>query len=141
MRVYDISTGKLYDDTPRGLKFLARGSSGFEQAANDPTMCSVEDVGPLPPGAYAVGDQYDDPGGLGPGVMRLTPLGATDMHGRKPLTFRIHGGKRAGPAESSHGCLIFEPADRKAIAAGSRLLLAVSSLSSADFDQKSEKAF
>lgn len=128
MRVYEIATGRMYDEHPDGLRLIARCSSGFMAAADDVNREGEMDIGPIPPGAYAISDPYEDPH-LGPVVMKLTPLGDTDVLGRDGSSFRIHGVRIGStPEASSHGCIVTNRPEREVIAAGSRLMTAVSSL-------------
>lgn len=128
MLVYEISTGKLYrNDLAVGLVLVAQGHSGFEDAMDDPKRQGEKHIGPLPAGAYAIGEPYDDPGHLGVFVMRLVPTLGTDVLGRDGNTFRVHGMSKLGARESSHGCLIFDRTDRSIISTH-KLLVVVSRL-------------
>lgn len=107
---YVIETGELYNDET-GL--IAKGYSGFSDGKNNPRMCAVHDVGPLPCGAWEiVGPPIDTPT-HGPYVLRLEPRKGTLTHGRSG--FLIHGDSIMHPGTASHGCLIFDRHTREMI--------------------------
>jgi hypothetical protein len=113
---YRIDTGAISHD---GLR-IGAGYSGHGDGRNNPKLVAVADVGPIPPGRYAIGPAYDDPH-LGPCVMRLDPLSGTEDFGRS--LFRIHGDNQDDDA--SRGCVVLGPAARRAIAASADRVLEV----------------
>ena len=113
---YDIETGEIAHD---GLR-LGTGYSGTGDGRNNRTADWVPDVGPIPPGRYTIGTAYEHPH-LGPVVMNLDPEPDTNTFGRS--LFRIHGDNTSHDA--SHGCIILNPACRRAIAASADRVLEV----------------
>lgn len=86
------------------------GYSGTRQGRNNPSMQMVHDVGPIPVGAYTIGEAFDD-GHLGPCVMALMPADGNEMFGRSD--FYIHGDN--SQHDASHGCIILGPTARREI--------------------------
>lgn len=85
--------------------------SGTHAGRNNPAMCNVSNIGPLPPGRYRI-ERSRDSATLGPVIFDLTPLPGTDTFGRS--LFRIHGNDKLNDA--SHGCLILDRNVRDLIA-------------------------
>lgn len=106
MWTYSIVSGEAAENG----KKAGNGYSGHAEGRDNPAMCAVPNVGPIPPGQYRIGPAYADPH-LGPCVMHLDPLPGTDTHGR--TLFRIHGNDAANDA--SEGCVILGPLIREAI--------------------------
>jgi lipoprotein-anchoring transpeptidase ErfK/SrfK len=94
---YRIGTGSLCHD---GLR-IGAGYSGRNEGRNNPKLAVVADIGPIPPGRYAVGTAYED-SRLGPCVMAPAPKGETITFGRS--LFRIHGDNLQH--DTSHGCIV-----------------------------------
>lgn len=116
MFTYVISTGDLSNDNIDSKEtYIARCYSGagttYNQGRNNPYMCHVPNVGPIPPGTYSIGLPYDDDH-LGPCVMHLEPYPETDTFNRS--LFRMHGNNVANNA--SHGCIINGPSGRHVVA-------------------------
>jgi hypothetical protein len=110
---YTISTGLL--DQPGSLGWpIVKGYSGRGAALNNPAMCDVPDVGPLPIGAYTVNAPIDPAGHLGPLAFPLIPDAANQMHGRDG--FYIHGDNVEMNHSASCGCIILPRVDRVWIA-------------------------
>ena len=99
---YSQSTGHLLD--PNG-SLLSVGYSGRGEGLNAPEYQNVPDVGPLPQGAWEIGEPYDSPD-HGPYVLPLTPLEGTETFGR--TAFKCHGDEKEHPGEhlASLGCMI-----------------------------------
>ena len=101
MFTYYIRSGALL--RPDG-SLISICHSGYGDAMNDPSRCYEKNVGPLPPGFYAIGPAYHHPH-LGPVTMNLDPLPGTDMRGRGSI--RIHGANATpDPSDDSHGCVV-----------------------------------
>ncbi len=83
-------------------------------------MEATHNIGPIPVGDYRIGPLFDDLGGKGPRVMRLTPIGA-NPHGRDG--FMIHGDNVTHTA--SEGCIILPRAVRETIGSNEDKLLRV----------------
>jgi len=93
------------------------GYSGHEEGLNNPLLERESDIGPIPRGAWTIGEAFDAPD-TGPISLPLTPAPETDTFGRSG--FRMHGDsiEFAGQEEASHGCIV--------IARGVRLLVSQS---------------
>lgn len=111
------ATGMLYDQDGR---FLAQGYSGLGSGKNNPAMQTVEGIGPIPRGTYAVGAP-ENARQLGPDALPLTPDPANEMFGRSG--FFIHGDSIEHPGCASHGCVIVPPMQRGRIEAGDELMV------------------
>jgi Protein of unknown function (DUF2778) len=98
---YEQRSGKLWQG---GVAFAALCYSGHGVGVNSPDYERVKDVGPIPAGWYTIGPAFDDIGGKGPLVMRLTPDADTHMYGRGG--FLIHGDNAAANRTASEGCII-----------------------------------
>lgn len=116
-RIYESSTGHLYE----GDTLKATGYSGFGPGKNNPLLCNVPDVGPIPAGAYLMGDVVDSPE-HGPITIHLVPI-AAELYGRS--AFRIHGDSRTHPGEASKGCIILGHDVRAELAESRNRLLLV----------------
>lgn len=102
---YSQSTGRL---THNG-RVVATGYSGAGQGRNNHAMQATANVGPIPTGAYTIGERHDTDT-HGPHVMRLTPRG----HGALGRSgFLIHGDNRTHTA--SEGCVILDRSVRDRI--------------------------
>jgi len=105
MWTYDQASGNLdRDGEPVGV-----GYSGAGEGRNNPDDQDIQNVGPIPRGAYSIGAPYDT-ATHGPFVMRLTPS--------KPLEdgrggYLIHGDNATHTA--SEGCIILTRLIREAI--------------------------
>lgn len=97
---YEQRSGKLWrEGAVLGVCYSGRGVG-----VNDPAYERVIDVGPIPAGWYTIGPFFDDPGGKGPLVARLTPDSDTQMFGR--AGFMMHGDNAAMNHTASEGCII-----------------------------------
>ena len=110
---YHSDTGLI--ESPTGFK-LGDGYSGNGAALNNPAMESIHNHGPIPRGAWTIGEFFDDPGGKGPVVAHLTPIEGTETFGR--ADFMIHGDNQALNHSASEGCIVAPRFIRDQIAAG-----------------------
>lgn len=111
---YEIPTGYLYD--PAG-KLTGTGYAGGDkgqrpEGKNNPDMCNVPNVGPLPPGLYTMGEPVEH-SQLGPFAIPLTPDPTNEMFGRRG--FYVHGDKIGAPGSASDGCMILPRSVREAL--------------------------
>ncbi|SRR5579885_2793593 len=111
MWIYAIATGLMRRDSASGA-FQGYSGKGhtLEDGRNNPALCNVPNVGPIPPGTYTIGEPHTSPN-TGPYTMALDPTPDTNTFGRSE--FRIHGNNAADDA--SHGCIILPPDARHAI--------------------------
>lgn len=100
MWTYNSSNGNLSHD---GV-LVATGYSGYGQGLNNPLKQDVHELGPIPQGMWTIGEFFNDPGGKGPIVTRLTPVEGTDTFGRSG--FMIHGDNQEADHTASEGCII-----------------------------------
>ena len=119
--VYYQRSGKLYlNDSP-----IAAGYSGFGAGKNNPSAQEQVGVGPIPCGAYVIGDALAEDPPHGPLVMRLSPYPETQTFGRSG--FLVHGDSVESPGAASHGCIILPRPVRERIAGWpDRLLMVLS---------------
>lgn len=96
---YEQVTGRLLRDGFR----MAIGYSGAGEGKNNPAMQDVHNVGPLPRGAYTIGEPSDTKT-HGPYVLHLTPDASNEMFGRSG--FLIHGDSIVAPGTASEGCIV-----------------------------------
>ena len=99
MWIYSQLTGQLWN--PQGL-ILAIGYSGGGEGKNSPKMQAIKSVGPIPRGAWVIGEPYDSKN-IGPYALPLYE------NGHDALTrayFRIHGDSISNPGTASRGCVI-----------------------------------
>jgi hypothetical protein len=106
--VWKYSIGKgLLTDGRRAIKVYAGNGAG----KNNVAFAHVRNVGPIPPGVYAIGTAFFHPH-AGPVTMRLTPQAGTNTFGRSG--FLIHGDSIAKPGTASNGCPVTTyPSGRK----------------------------
>jgi len=90
------------------------GYSGAGPGKNNPDSQQIEDVGPIPVGAYTISAKEDFPALHLVGAMRLANLPGTDLFGRSG--FLIHGDSIDHPGQASHGCIILGRDDRMRVA-------------------------
>ena len=124
MLTYEQRQGRLYAND----FLLGSGYSGNADGKNNPQRQAEHDVGPIPTGAYLIGDPHDSPE-HGPFVLPLTPLHEAAALGRSG--FLIHGDSIEHPGEASKGCIIMPRPTRERIAQlganpADRLLVVVS---------------
>lgn len=107
-----------------GGHLLAQGYSGKGEGKNNPALVTVENVGPIPAGEYAIGEPEDLKGGKhGPYVLPLTPAAGNAMHGRSG--FLVHGDSIEQPGTASEGCIVLPLAVRQAMGASEDRVLVV----------------
>lgn len=106
---YVITTGTLV----RNGAAVGHGYSGHSEGLNNPSMCNVRDVGPLPQGTYTIGQAHDSEH-VGKFALPLAPDSANVMFGRS--AFYIHGDNPQLNHTASDGCIILVRPLREAIA-------------------------
>jgi hypothetical protein len=112
---YTISTAVLAAVSGTITRTLSReGYSGHGEGLNNPALCDVPDVGPLPCGAYTLDAPIEPPGHLGPLAFPLIPDAANEMHGRDG--FYMHGDNAEMNHTASDGCIILPRVVRAAVA-------------------------
>lgn len=100
MWTYAQKTGELQQNG----KKVGTGYSGFDNGKNNPTMQSVQNVGPIPQGDWTIsGPPFNSPD-HGPFVLHLTPVDPDQTFGRS--AFLMHGDSIKAPGEASRGCII-----------------------------------
>jgi hypothetical protein len=97
---YNQANGAL---SHQGQLVTSDGYSGFGLGKNNPSLQGEPNVGPIPVGSYAIGDEIQSEL-LGPVALPLEPLAGTDTLGRGG--FWIHGDSIQHPGSASHGCVI-----------------------------------
>jgi hypothetical protein len=122
--LYEIVSGSLYDPQSN---FLTRGYAGGNcgrnpEGVNNPDLCNVRDVGPLPPGDYTIGAPVEHPK-LGPFALPLTPAATNEMFGRSD--FFMHGDNPAENESASEGCPVVRRPTRETVNESSDKLLRV----------------
>lgn len=105
-----VQTGDLIG--PDGLHHQAYSGKG--EYKNQPSAQHIQNFGPIPCGAYRIGDHVDTVT-HGPFVLPLTPDSANVMFGR--AGFLIHGDSVVAPGTASEGCIIVDRVTRGKIAA------------------------
>ena len=105
---YVISTGALVLNG----KLIGHGYSGAGLGKNNHDMCRLADIGPIPPGNWAMTGVKDSPR-TGPFSIVLEPAFNTMCYGRS--AFRIHGDNKEAPGTASHGCIVTDRTTRKRI--------------------------
>jgi hypothetical protein len=108
---YQIALGTLQD--PTGA-IIGHGYAGHGEGLNNPALCNVRDVGPLPQGTYTIGQPLNDKQ-VGVFAMPLTPDPLNEMFGRS--AFFIHGDNPELNHTASDGCIILIHPIRVQIAA------------------------
>ena len=103
--LFNIKAGKLLYHDEDGDTQLGVAWSGNHAGKNNPDMCAIRDIGPLPPGWYEVGEPFVNPA-TGPFSMRLTPHEDNKMYGRD--AFLIHGPSQDPEhyGQESKGCVV-----------------------------------
>lgn len=114
MYVYNLSTrifARNGSTLAKPINDTSTPYSGTHAGRNNPEMCNVSNIGPLPPGRYRI-ERSRNSVTLGPVIFDLTPLPDTNTFGRS--LFCIHGNDKQNDA--SHGCLILDRNIRDLIA-------------------------
>jgi len=119
MWTYNSSNGALIHN---GVH-VGTGYSGHQAGVNNPEMESIHNTGPIPRGSWTISHFFNDPGGKGPIVARLSPDEGTDTHGRGG--FMIHGDNSEHNGTASHGCIILARPIREQIATSGDSILQV----------------
>ena len=118
--MYVQKTGELTED----WEHRAWGYAGRGEGKNNPDMQSVKGIGPIPVGLYHPEAPVNHPV-VGLYAIRLVPHPDNEMFGRS--SFLMHGDSRQHPGEASHGCIVVDPATRRAYwESGDKLLRVVS---------------
>jgi len=117
---YSQATGTF--KSPGGTS-VGIGYSGHAQGLNNPALQQVHMVGPIPQGDWEIGQFFDDVGGKGPVVARLTPLPGTETFGRDG--FMIHGDNSQVNHSASEGCVILPHVVREMVMSSHDRLLTV----------------
>lgn len=102
MYIYRIKIGDLRQHD----KIIATGLySGDQGHFNDPLAQHLKGQGPIPEGAYFIGEPRDTQD-HGPYFIPLIPVGGEELYGRG--SFGMHGDKigHVGEHVASHGCII-----------------------------------
>jgi Protein of unknown function (DUF2778) len=79
------------------------GKGNAPDGINNPALESDPDVGPIPRGAYSIGEFFNDPE-KGPIVACLSPASETNTFGRSG--FMLHGDNIEDNESASLGCII-----------------------------------
>ena len=119
MWTYNSANGSL----SRNGILVGTGYSGYGSGVNNPALEDMHNVGPIPRGSWSISHFFDDPGGKGPMVARLSPDDGTDTKGRGG--FMIHGDTAAHDETASHGCIILSRSLREQIATSGDSILQV----------------
>jgi len=109
-----ITTGEMF--TPEG-KLLVAGYAGGNlgknpEGINNPAMCSIHDIGPLPMGIYTFGQLFNPHPRVGAYAFELLPDVGNDMYGRSG--FFCHGDTKT-PRCASEGCIVLPRWAREAM--------------------------
>jgi hypothetical protein len=104
-------------------RLVGTGYSGGGEGKNDPTMQSMEDVGPIPQGNWTISGPPKDTPEHGPFVLTLTADSGTNTFGRDG--FLMHGDSVAAPGTASKGCIIMPRAVREQVWSSGDLQLEV----------------
>jgi Protein of unknown function (DUF2778) len=107
---WQIQSGTLFD---KSTAAAGHGYAGHGDGLNNPAMCNVPDVGPLPQGKYTIGQPISDDN-VGVFALPLTPDPSNDMFGRS--AFFIHGDNPAMNHTASDGCIVLARPIRQVIA-------------------------
>jgi len=112
--LYCNSTGGLRDPLDN---FVENGYAGGNcgknpEGVNNPAMCGVKDIGPLPCGTYTMGTPIEH-SHLGPFAIPLTPSPDNDMMDRGG--FYCHGDVAGKFRCASEGCIILSRDTRNAM--------------------------
>lgn len=119
MWTFEQRTGRLRHND----KLVATGYSGYGPGKNDPLSQHLVGIGPIPQGAYWIGEAFDTET-HGPIAIRLVPIHpGTETFGRSG--FMVHGDSREHPGAASHGCIVVGPKVREDMATHHDKLLVV----------------
>jgi hypothetical protein len=112
MWTFSQSTGSLARVVDGVTKVWGTGYAGLGLDKDNPADQAVVGQGPIPEGAWTIGEAHNDPT-LGQHVMALSPRPGTVTFGRSG--FFIHGDSLQHPGAASHGCLVLSYALREEI--------------------------
>lgn len=110
MWTWKITSGTLLN---QNAIVVGHGYAGHGEGLNNPALCNVPDVGPLPCGKYKIGQPMHDDH-VGVFALPLMPDPSNKMFGRS--AFFIHGDNPALNHTASDGCIILSRAIRQDIA-------------------------
>jgi Protein of unknown function (DUF2778) len=116
-------SGELFRDG----SFVATCYSGRGVGCNNPELQNVHNVGPIPAGRWLISGPPEDSPTHGLYVLHLFALPGTETFGRSG--FLLHGDLigAVGKQQASLGCIVANPAVRRAVwDSGDRDLLVVS---------------
>ena len=104
MWTFEIAAGKFYNPAGEFVsKVYAGGDCGkHPEGRNNPDMCSVHNIGPLPEGLYTRGEAVEH-SQLGAFAIPLNPDPTNEMYGRRGFYF--HGDTEI-PGNASDGCIV-----------------------------------
>ncbi|MFM0240233.1 tlde1 domain-containing protein [Paraburkholderia phytofirmans] len=116
---YSQATGVISHD---GNSLTPVAYSGIGPGKNNPSAQMQESIGPIPRGAWTIGQPFTHPH-AGPYTLRLSPEMGTVTFGRSG--FLIHGDSSVHPGQASNGCIITGINNRQHIwASGDHTLIA-----------------
>jgi hypothetical protein len=101
MWTYQQATGFLI--APNGARLVPAGYAGWGVGKNNPSLQSLEFVGPIPQGVYEAGEPEDSIR-LGKFAIPLVPRAENEMYGRSG--FFMHGDSLDNPGNASDGCIV-----------------------------------
>jgi hypothetical protein len=101
MWVYKIKQGELRNEAT-GIVHPGL-YSGDPEHKNDPLATNLKAQGPIPVGAYWIGEPRDTEK-HGPYFIPLIPVPGSEMFGRS--AFGFHGDSKEHPGAASNGCVI-----------------------------------
>jgi hypothetical protein len=61
MWIFENGTGRLLLDSGDGAQHITTGYSGFGEHKNNPLSQHLEGLGPIPIGAYLIGEDFESP--------------------------------------------------------------------------------
>jgi hypothetical protein len=112
--LFKIREGHLYFHDHDGDLDIGEAWAGNNAGKNNPDMCAIRDIGPLPVGWYEIGEPFTHPH-TGHFSMRLTPHEDNKMFGRDG--FLMHGPDRNPEqrGEESRGCVVTRRDNRERV--------------------------
>lgn len=109
--LYCQNTGAIayVNDQTLQVTPIGSGHSGSPLALNDGSWQAFKNFGPIPVGDWEIGPAYN--GSInghhtGPETLPLTPMPGTNIYGRDPNSFRIHGDNDLHNHSASEGCIV-----------------------------------
>ena len=110
MVTFSITTGIL---TAGDGSYIGDAYSGNGADLDNPEATADKGHGPIPVGLYSIGEPFDEVPGLGPFVMRLTPMPGNEMFDRG--SFCCHGDNAKHDYTGSDGCIVAPPLERQEV--------------------------